>query len=291
MSKIHILYASYQNGSVLPGYVRYALACLAELGNVTLLTNERELAASELAFLGEHGIELFLTENRGFDFGMWRRYLLQNAVDTERLVVMNDSIVYYGKDCFKEFFARAERSGCDAVSLTANSEVAFHLQSFFLYLKGAAVEAFKKHVLETPEQPEFYGAVHELEIPFLGKLEHAGLTGEALFPTARDAMFEYPELIRNGCGFIKRKLLQRRFNFMEQQHFAKFGAAGALYANYPKLIKKAGVAPDFDLAWLPRPSNGFARRIYDRVAQWAFYVTYAIYFKFFKKFRDRLRGR
>lgn len=289
---VDILYASYQDGGVLPHYVKFALHRLSLLGHVTLLTNKRELLPSEMNFLKEHSISLFLTENRGFDFGMWRRYLLENpwTFKEHRLVVMNDSIVYY-RDVFKEFFERAEACPEDAVSLTANNEVAPHLQSFFLYLKGYAVEVFRNHLLETPEQLDFYGAVQNLEIPFLAKLEAAGLKGKALFPTNGDAMFCYPELIKNGCGFVKRKLLQRRFNFMEQQHFAKFGATKALYANYAKLIANNGVDRQFDLESLPQPSKGLLRRVADRIAQWAFYVTYAVYFKCFKRLRDKLRGR
>lgn len=286
-----ILYASYQTGGELPGYVKYALLRLAKLGSVTLLTNERVLEHSELKLLEQNGIELFMTENRGFDFGMWRRYLERFDIQDSRLVVLNDSVVYF-RDCFKDFFDRAEKSSADAVSLTANNEVLPHLQSFFLYLKDSAVEAFRAHLLGTPEQLDFYGAVQNLEIPFLAKLEAAGLKGKALFPTNGDAMFCYLELIKNGCGFVKRKLLQRRFNFMEQQHFAKAGHARALYTDYQRLIASEGnVDSEFSLEWLPRPVNSPTKRLYDRISQVAFTVTYGIYFRFFKKFRDMLRGR
>ena len=78
------LYASYQTGEDLPGYVRFALKHLAETDfRVVLLTNRRTLSNDTYDFLKENHIELFLTENRGFDFGMWRRYLQLQANRTD----------------------------------------------------------------------------------------------------------------------------------------------------------------------------------------------------------------
>lgn len=273
-----ILYASYQTGGVLPGYVKYALLRLAKLGSVTLLTNERVLEHSELKLLEQNGIELFMTENRGFDFGMWRRYLERFDIQDSRLVVLNDSVVYF-RDCFKDFFDRAEKSSADAVSLTANNEVLPHLQSFFLYLKDDAVKTFCEHLLNTSEQLNFYGVVRNLEIPFLKKLQDAGMSGEALFPTKTDALFCFPELIAGGCGFIKRKLLQRRFGFMEQQHFAKAGYARVLFADYHKLIASVGMDPEFFPDWLPLPTDSCIRFV--KMFIWMFY---GLCFRCFKKF-------
>ena len=70
------LYASYQTGKDLPGYVRFALRHLAETDfHVVLLTNDRELSEDTYNFIADNQIELFLTRNHGFDFGMWHRYL------------------------------------------------------------------------------------------------------------------------------------------------------------------------------------------------------------------------
>ena len=70
------LYASYQTGKDLPGYVRFALSHLARTDfHVVLLTNEREFSQESLEFIADNDIELFLTQNHGFDFGMWHRYL------------------------------------------------------------------------------------------------------------------------------------------------------------------------------------------------------------------------
>ena len=100
-----ILYASYQTGENLPGYVQFALKHLAETDfTVVLLTNKRPLSAGTMSFLEDNGIKLFLTENHGFDFGMWRRFLKEVANGRNsfvefnsitRLLLVNDSIVYF----------------------------------------------------------------------------------------------------------------------------------------------------------------------------------------------------
>ena len=114
-----ILYASYQTGEKLPGYVRFALKHLAETDfTVILLTNKRPLSAETMSFLEDNEIKLYLTENHGFDFGMWRRFLKDlangrnNLVEFNsitRLLLVNDSIVYFQNN-FADFIRRAEAS-------------------------------------------------------------------------------------------------------------------------------------------------------------------------------------
>ena len=161
-----ILYASFQTGESLPGYVRYALEGLCRTGfSVVYLTNERDLDAASHAFLDSNRIELFFTENRGYDFGMWKRYIQYTAKfrreEWERLVLVNDSIVYF-QNRFQSFFNSAEEISADVVSLTENDEYAPHLQSFFLYLKQAAVATFCRWLLAEPEGVDFYDTVKRL---------------------------------------------------------------------------------------------------------------------------------
>lgn len=258
------LYCSYQLGKNLPGYVLFALKHLAETEfHVVLLTNQRELSDATYEFLADNDIELFLTQNRGFDFGMWRRYLqLQSNTgkatpnsDTpfnaiERLLLINDSIVYF-QDNFKEFFRRAEESEADVVSLCSNTQFAPHLQSFFLYMKPAAFGAFYLHLFETREQENFYDAIRFLEVGLSEKFMEGDVHMESLFHTERDILFSYPEIIEQGAGFVKRKLLQRRFTRKEKIHFIRQGAFNALNMDYATIVKQAGLAPDFKEEWLP----------------------------------------
>ena len=258
-SKI-ILYASYQTGENLPGYVKFALKHLAETDfTVVLLTNKRPLSAETMAFIEDNGIKLYLTENHGFDFGMWRRFLKDiangrnNLVEfnsISRLLLLNDSIVYFQNN-FADFIRRAEASTADVISLTQNDEVRPHLQSYLLYIKQEALGAFYLHLLETPEQETFYDVVHRLEIGMANAFDEAEIQTASLYSTHLRALFAYPELIAQGGGFIKRKLLQRRFSFKEKAHFIRQKAYNALNADYHKMVIDAGLAPDFVKGLLP----------------------------------------
>ena len=275
-----ILYASYQTGENLPGYVRFALKHLAETDfTVVLLTNKRPLSAETMSFLEDNEIKLYLTENHGFDFGMWRRFLkdLANGRNSlvefnsiSRLLLVNDSIVYFQNN-FADFIRRAEASTADVVSLTQNDEVRPHLQSFFLYLKQEALGAFYLHLLETPEQETFYDVVHRLEIGMARVFDEAEIKTASLYNTHLRTIFAYPELIAQGAGFIKRKLLQRRFNFEEKIHFIRHGAYNALNADYHKMIVDAGLAPDFKEEWLPEHVGSSTTQAIDKIWQKAFY--------------------
>lgn len=275
-----VLYASYQVGEDLPGYVRFALKHLAETDfTVVLLTNNRPLSAETNTFLEENGIRLYLTENHGFDFGMWHRFLKDLAqgkgkfaplTSIERILLVNDSIVYY-QNRFADFIKRAETSTADAVSLTMNNEVTPHLQSFFLYLKQEALGAFYMHLMETPEQETFYDVVHRLEIGLSSAFLEAEVQTESLFYTERPVMFAYPELIAQGCGFVKRKLLQHRFDAKERMHFIRNKAYDALSADYAALIKEAGLANDFKEEWLPKPAGNIITQTRDTLLEKGFH--------------------
>ena len=270
-----ILYASYQKGSELPGYIRFALQHLSETSfRVVLLTNERELSADTKQFLDDNGIHLYLTENHGFDFGMWRRFLKDLAngkgdfttlSGISRLVLMNDSVVYY-RNRFQEFFDRAERSDADAIALTQSEEIRTHLQRYFLYLKPEALGAFYMHLLETPEQETSDEVINRLEIGMAGAFEDAEVRTEALYPTRQERdIYSYPELIAAGAGFIKRKLLQRRFSIKERMSFVKHNALNVLNADYHKMIVNSGMADDFKEEWLQAPTEGALHRVVDKL--------------------------
>lgn len=241
--------------------MRYALQALSASGfSVVYITNKRTLYVEALDFLKKYNIELFLTENRGFDFGMWKRYWQnvapQKKDSWDRLCLMNDSIVYY-KNLFSDFIKKAEESTASMVSLTSSHEFSYHLQSFFLYLKPAAIIEFEKHLKETKDPESFYDVVRTMEIGLSTRMLESGLALESLFKTRKNVLFSYVELIAEGAGFIKRKLLERRFTAKEKMHFLRHGGRKALYADYPKWIESNG-SPDtrFSLVWLPsRPKQ------------------------------------
>jgi hypothetical protein len=251
---IKVLYASHQTGTALPGFIRFALAGLAGAGyDTTLITTQQDLDVSSRSFLDKLGIELFPTENRGFDFGMWQRYLESVPAETRgqwtRVLLINDSVIYF-RDRFDEFIRLAEANPADALSLSSNTDYGFHLQSYFLYLKPSAISVLEAHMNKSKHVQHYWDAVMNLEIGFSRNLTAAGLTIAPLFKTNRPFDFCYEQLIQSGAGFIKRKLLEKRYTFGQTLHFLR-NDRRALDMDYrTHIMTRGNPNPAYDAVWL-----------------------------------------
>jgi hypothetical protein len=271
-----ILYASYQEGVSLTGYVRYALDGLVRTGfPVVMITNQGDLDGDSRGFLSERGITLFATENRGFDFGMWRRYLATLSESDrgaiERLVLVNDSVVYF-RDVFPDLFERAEGKSADMVSLSSNEDYGFHLQSFFLYMKPRAIAAFLDHLFTADEQGAYWDAVMNLEVGLSRGMLRRHLVLEPLYRFDDPFDFSYEKLIRMQAGFVKRKLLEKRYTFGQTLFFLRNNRR-ALDLDYRALIlEQGGMDVNFRPEWLttrpPATLREKARRRFWRVLFW-----------------------
>lgn len=250
-----ILYCHYSTREQLPVYVQYALRKLSETGySVRVLTNDRHLDGEARALLDRLGLPLHVFENRGYDFGMWLRHLRRLHVEElERLVLINDSVVYF-QDKFREFFGRADRTEGQLVGLTSNDEVFPHVQSFFLYLKPPAIRFAFEYLDRVGILDDFDEVVVRQEIGLSHHLRACGLRTEALYPHTRyrrPILFSYRELIEEGGGFIKRKLLDKSFRPHEIAYIRQEGFTASLEFDYKAFIRTNGyLAPDFPPAGL-----------------------------------------
>ena len=141
------------------------------------------------------------------------------------------------------------------------------------------------HLFETPEQENFYDVTRRLEVALSEKFGEADVKMESLYHTERPVFFAYKELIEQGAGFIKRKLLQRRFDYEEKKHFVRYHAYDALNENYLALIKKAGFAPDFKEEWFPKCNDTLVSRAKDFLWEKAFQVAGFPAKRFIDKFK------
>lgn len=271
-----ILYASFQHGTALPGYVRYALDGLARTGfAVVLITTQSNLDEDSLEFLSVRRITLFATENRGFDFGMWCRYLEsipESERDAfERVVLVNDSVIYF-RDIFCDLFERAETMSADMVSLSSNEDYGFHLQSFFLYLKPHAISAFFEHLLSVGSPGNYWDAVMNMEVGLSRKMIRQNLVLEPLYRFDRPVDLSYESVIRLHAGFVKRKLLEKRYTFGQTLYFLRNNRR-ALDLDYRALILDDGAMDiRFKPEWLttrpPASIREKARQRFWRILFW-----------------------
>ena len=271
-----VLFSSFQKGNSLPGYVRYALDGLVRTGfPVVMITNQGDLDGDSRGFLSGRGIALFATENRGFDFGMWRRYLATLSESDrgaiERLVLVNDSVLYF-RDVFPDLFERAEAKGADMVSLSSNEDYGFHLQSFFLYMKPRAIAAFFDHLFTADEQGAYWDAVMNMEVGLSRVMLRKHLVLEPLYRFDDPFDFSYEKLIQMQAGFVKRKLLEKRYTFGQTLFFLRNNRR-ALDLDYRAVIlEQGGMDVNFRPEWLEtRPPATFrekARRRFWRLLFW-----------------------
>ncbi len=256
-----ILYASYQTGENLPGYVRFALKHLAETDfTVVLLTNKRPLSAETMSFLEDNEIKLYLTDGLEHAFAMWRSFLkdlangrssLVEFNNITRLLLVNDTIVYFQNN-FDKIIRHAESNSADAISLTQSDEIHPHLQSFFLYLKQEALGAFYLQLLEAPERipskerPSIAEIYTDREVSLARAFDEAEVQTATLYRTQQNDLSVATGLIAQG-GFIRYQLLQKKLS------------------NYRKQVLDAGLAEDFNEEWLPKPLGHAAIQVMDRL--------------------------
>lgn len=163
---------------------------------------------------------LYVRGNLGFDFAAWGhawRLLAERLVGCERLILTNDSIVGpLRAGQLSDLLARVRASSADVIGLTGNPAPRYHLQSFFLVfqrrvLASPAFDAFWRGVRILPSK----GVIVDLYETWLTAwLTRAGFACEALYqlgrdaPGENDAYFRWPELLEQGCPFVKASVLE-----------------------------------------------------------------------------------
>jgi hypothetical protein len=150
-------------------------------------------------------------------------------------------------------------------------------------LKPNALPILYKHLLESNEGVDFYDVVDRMEIGLSRKWMDAGLALEAIYKTPEPVLFSYRDLILRRAGFIKRKLLQKRFTREEVFHFWEHNAAGAFYENYYQLIEtKGAMDSDFRKEWLVTGKNSISAQV-----QLYFRLLYYHIYWYLKRIKQR----
>jgi hypothetical protein len=210
-------------GRILPYVQRY----LSELGrcgfDVYLVSTSPDLNASDRRKVEGMGVRVHCRENAGMDFGSWQ-WALQHVVplaEVDWLLLANDSVfgpIFDLEPVFRRQFA-ANR---DFWGITDSHEVAWHLQSYFLCLRGDVVrsKAFRKVFAVDFAGLTKRSIIRSGEISLSQSLLRSGFRGNALCPFDRLRKFKnlghcnathfyWDQLIaRLHCPFIKRELIR-----------------------------------------------------------------------------------
>lgn len=163
------------------------LSALREAGIcVVLVSNSFTLEAEAAAHLRPICAAILVRRNVGYDFCAWRdalEHLGLPRADTEEVLLVNDS-VYGPLSDLTPVLARIEQTGADVVALTDSRQRGWHLQSYFVCFKRAALHsaAWRRFWASVRPVPSKQWVINHCEVGLTRRLRDEGLTCEALWP-------------------------------------------------------------------------------------------------------------
>lgn len=138
-------FASYFSQKEIPYYVQvYLVELKKHFTEVVLLSSQKDLTESSLAFLKIERILLSLEDNEGFDFGLWYKAFQKYDVGTfDRIALVNDSCILFKP--LNELMAWVNINDADMQGITKSNAIVPHLQSYFLILNSKAIPLAKNY--------------------------------------------------------------------------------------------------------------------------------------------------
>lgn len=203
------------DGRLFPHTVRYCADLRAQGLQVLLVmaTDRTDLRALDPGPDAADG--LLVRGNAGFDFAAWASALraCPGLWQAPEIWFANDSM-YHSPALLPAMVRRVRESGADLVALTASTEVAPHVQSYFFALKAppdrrAEVRRFWDEVRPLVAKLE---VIRRYEIPHRARMEAAGLMVEVLYETpaapGNHLQGQWRALLGQGFPFVKVELLR-----------------------------------------------------------------------------------
>lgn len=139
------IYAHYSpNARVLSHSWPY-LESLINLGFSVIFVSNSDISIEDTSKLKGKNIKIIIRKNIGLDFGMWKSALENIDISsTGQLLLTNSSIIGPLKP-LGAIFEESAKWQCDFWGMTDNTEIAHHLQSYFIVFSERVIrsQAFK----------------------------------------------------------------------------------------------------------------------------------------------------
>lgn len=215
-AKVALLVAHAPAGRMKPHVYPYTMQLKRAGYRVLLIViADRPLELTEAEESAADGI--IVRDNAGYDFGAWSHAfrIYPNLFGAKTLILTNDSIIPTSDaKVFQATMDRVETSSADVVGLTANHEYGWHVQSYFIALKEAALSSWGFHhfIRDVRRIDDKDEVIRYYEIPFAQKMRSSGLEIDVLYRgnfSANPTYFSWKELIESGFPFIKVLLLRK----------------------------------------------------------------------------------
>lgn len=209
------VFCSYSEEHFVPENAVYSLKQLSPyFKELHLVTNRCEL--NNLNELPDN-VRIFLTENKGYDFGMYHR-CIQNAGLKGKTFIMNDSV--FMLDDPYEMLSKMFASESDMIGFTLSNEVHPHVQSYCMTLSGRAMEEFLDYYAIHGDIDDRQSVIYIYELGFSKFLTDKGWRISGLFE-GRDlnpTIFNVLDTLEVAGPVIKKKVVLNNWAEDETEH-------------------------------------------------------------------------
>ena len=197
------LFAHYDAFGRIDPYVEDYASALTRMGfDLIFISTSPFLVKTDLERMRRRCRVVIHRDNRGLDFASWKAAMdvVTDVWEYDRVLLTNDSIIGPFRD-LAPAFERMEKADALMCGLNESFELAYHLQSFFLYLKKPlfAKPAFKEFWKRVVPLNDRLKLVSEYEVGFSQTMRNSG---EGLF-----AAYPFPEILQRA------KELGNRFQY------------------------------------------------------------------------------
>lgn len=235
----------YSVADTVPYYVQIYIRELSRhFDKVNVLTNNSKLEQYKNLFAKNTGFHFF--ENRGYDFGMFYRFINEQNTDLfSQIAIVNDSNILLKK--LDPVFEWANNEDFDFWGIIDSIEKpwfsthlhSYHIQSHFLVLNQGAIPHLKQYFKQVDLKSIFEETdvkllrrkvIDQWEIGFSQYLLKAGLRAGSYIQSANFLTKYKPkkinvthslyhEIIENGYPLLKRKVIQDnpKFSFLNNR--------------------------------------------------------------------------
>jgi lipopolysaccharide biosynthesis protein len=155
---------------------------------------------------------LYIRQNVGYDFAAWAHILQENPnlLRADILYLINDSTIGpLNEKKFEALLRKVRSSTAAVIGLTDSYEREWHIQSYFIALKSAALSApalasFMGDIMNLSAKRD---VVYAYELRFASLMQAAGLSCKVLFPARKSpynpSLADWLTLVRSGLPFVK----------------------------------------------------------------------------------------
>ena len=226
------LFSFYNKSGRVNSFIFYYLEALSKIAETVFIVNGSLLPQSR-ARLEARGYEIYQRDNKGFDFGAWKDFLLSKESaffsQYDELILCNSSC--YGPVYpFSVLFDEMDGRVCDFWGLyrhpgikDGRHSLPLHIQSYFLVLRKRMFHdpCLRKYFSELRYAASWGEAVKH-EVAFTGYFEERGFASSSYLGSVFSEYIENPtifmpvELLRQKFPFIKRKCFTTEYSYINK---------------------------------------------------------------------------